>query len=154
MSINVNEMKTSLNSHKDKYLDLSHQLNNYNEIYNVNFYLNNLNSVEKEKLERTNNNIKAKVLRMKQEYMTLDYSSNENKTRANIIYWTIIVASVLFIMGGMYVDNKLAQSMLITIMIIAIIVYFCTVLFILYNQTNRRKYAWDQYYWGQMKNKS
>lgn len=154
MSINVNEMKTSLNSHKDKYLDLSHQLNNYNEIYNVNFYLNNLNNVEKDKLDMTNNNIKAKVLRMKQEYMTLDYSSNENKTRANIIYWTIIVASVLFIMGGMYVDNKLAQSMLITIMIIAIIVYFCTVLFILYNQTNRRKYAWDQYYWGQMKNKS
>lgn len=151
MGISTATLTTNLNNNKDRYLDLTHQLNNYNEIYNVNFYLDNLNSVEYDKLDRANNNIKAKVLRMKQEYMTLDYSENENKTRSNIMYFSILVTSVLFIIAVMFTKNMISMNKLITISLSIIIVYFGILLFILYNQANRRKYAWNQYYWPEVK---
>ena len=152
--MNLDQMKSILDINKDKYLDLTHQLNNYNEIYNVNFYLDNLNSVEQDKLDRTNNNIKSKILRMKQEYMLLDYSEKENKMRANIMYWTIIISSILFVLGSLYSLNKLSQNMLILYGLLILIVYFCLILFFLYRQSKRRKYAYNQYYWSEMKKKT
>lgn len=151
MSVDISRLTENLNSHKDKYLELTHQLNNYNEIYNVNFYLDNLNTVEYDKLERANNNIKGKVLRMKQEYMTLEYSENENKTRSNIMYSSIIVTSILFILGAMFIKKLITTNKLVMISLSIIIVYFGILLFVLYNQANRRKYAWNQYYWSEIK---
>lgn len=102
MSVDINAIKTTLDGNKDQYLDLTHQLNNYNEIYNVNFYLKNMNSLEYERLERANENLKAKVLKMKQEYMLLDYGKHENNMRANIMYTTLIVASIIFIVCALF----------------------------------------------------
>lgn len=151
MSINLEQMKGELNQNKDKYLDLTHQLNNYNEIYNVNFYLDNLGSLERDKLDRTNNNIKSKVLRMKQEYMVLDYSEYENKLRSNIMYWSIVISAILFCLCAMYSQEKLSKNMLILISLVLIILYFLIVLFMIFQQSQRRKYAFNQYYWANMK---
>ena len=154
MSINLDQMKTILNENKDKYLDLTHQLNNYNEIYNVNYYLKNLNTSETEKLDRSNNNIKSKVLRMKQEYMVLDYSQYENQMRANIMYLTVVVSGIVFILCSMYSQDKLSKNILTLSCIGILILYLLIVLIVIFKQTSRRIYAYNQYYWGNMKSNS
>lgn len=156
MSLDIATIRTLLDTNKAKYLDLTHQLNNYNEIYNVNFYLNNMNSLEEERLRTTNENIKAKILKMKQEYMLMDYGVHENKMRSRIMYTTIIVSSVIFILFTMFYTDKfeLSQGTVVMASCAILVVYFLLVLFILKANAKRRKYAWDQYYWQAMKKNS
>lgn len=150
----MNSVQTTLNTNKDQYLDLTHQLNNYNEIYNVNFYLKNLNTLEYDRLDRANQNIKSKIMKMKQEYMLLDYSTHENKMRARIMVTTMILLSVVFILLALYYQNKMDLNMAVMITVALSVVYFGIVIFILVANSKRRKYAWDQYYWSDMKKKS
>jgi magnesium-transporting ATPase (P-type) len=154
MSVDINAIKTTLDGNKDQYLDLTHQLNNYNEIYNVNFYLKNMNSLEYERLERANENLKAKVLKMKQEYMLLDYSRHESNMRANIMYTTLLVACIIFILCALFYQEKIQKNVMIMIITGLAVIYFAIIIFILMANSKRRKYAWDQYYWNEMKKKS
>lgn len=154
MSVDITSHKNTLDENKDKYLDLTHQLNNYNEIYNVNFYLKNMNTLEFDRLDKANKNIKAKILKMKQEYMLQDYGVHENKMRANIMYTTLIITSIIFIVCTLFYEGKLEQNFAIMICIGIMIVYFAIVIFILMANSKRRKYAWEQYYWNEFKKKS
>lgn len=154
MSVDIISIKKTLDDNKDKYLDLTHQLNNYNEIYNVNFYLKNMNTLESDRLDRANQNIKVKILKMKQEYMLLDYSVHQNRMRSNIMYTTLIIAAIIFIICTLFYQGKLEKNTAIMICIGIIVVYFLIVLFILKANAKRRKYAWDQYYWNEFKKKS
>lgn len=154
MSVDLSTIKSSLDNNKDSYLDLTHQLNNYNEIYNVNFYLKNMNTLEHERLERASQNIKTKVLKLKQEYMLMDYSCHEYKMRSNIMYASVIVVAFIFIIIAMFYQDKIAQNIAIIICIVVASVYLLLVIFILLSNSKRRNYAWEQYYWQEMKKKS
>lgn len=151
MGIDIETIKTNMNTYIDTYQKQTHELSNYNEIYSVNFYLQNMNTLEADRLERANNNIKAKVLKMKQEYMLMDYGVHENKMRANIMFTTLVIASIVSILLVMFVKDQIAQNNLIMYIVGIFVVYFGIVIFILMSNSKRRKYAWDQYYWSQMK---
>lgn len=154
MNVDFVSVKGELDTSKDKYLDLTHQLNNYNEIHNVNTYLQQMNEVEGGRLHRANENIKAKILKMKQEYMLLDYGVHENKMRSNIMYTALIVTSIIFIICTLFYDDKLSQGIALTICAALIALFFAIVIFLLIANSKRRKYAWEQYYWNEFKKKS
>lgn len=152
--IDYSSIKTALDNNKNTFLDLTHQLNNYNEIYNVNSYLKNMNALEYDRLSRTNENIKAKVLKMKQEYLLLEYGKHENKMRTNIMLITMVIVSIISVVFGFYCQDKLDKNMSIMIAVGILIFYFLIILFILKANAKRRKYDWNQYYWLEMKKKS
>jgi hypothetical protein len=152
--VDITDIENSLNNERISYLDLTHQLNNYNEIYNLNFYLKNMNTLELDKMTKVNQNIRAKVLRMKQEYMLMDYGIHEHKMRANILYTTLVVVSVIFIIVAFYVKGSMDKNTVIMISVVLGVLYLIIMLFILSANSKRRKYAWDQYYWSEMKKKS
>lgn len=154
MSVDFASIDTALNNNRTTYLDLTHQLNNYNEIYNLNFYLKNMNTLELDKMNKANQNIRAKVLRMKQEYLLMDYGIHEHKMRANILYTTLVVATVIFCVTAFFVKGSMDKNTVIMISIVIGVLYLVIMLFILSANAKRRKYAWDQYYWSEMKKKS
>lgn len=154
MSVDFAAIQTTLDTNKDQYLDLTHQLNNYNEIYNVNFYLKNLNTLEYDRLDRANQNIKSKIMKMKQEYMLLDYGVHENKMRSKIMVTTLVLLSIIFVLLALFYQNRMSLNMAVMITVALSMVYFGVVIFILISNSKRRRYAWEQYYWNDMKKKS
>ena len=151
MPVNITTVEDNLTSNKNAYMDLTHQLNNYNEVYNVNFYLNNLNNVELDRLQNMEGNIRAKVLKMKQEYLLMDFAINEHRLRSNIIYIGFIVMAVVFLIASFYSSGSMKGSIAFTIIFVIILLYMLIALFFVYANSHRRRYAWEQYYWNEMK---
>jgi hypothetical protein len=151
MAVNISAVESTLATNKDSYMDLTHQLNNYNEIYNVNFYLNNLNNIELERLKTFESNIKAKVLKMKQEYLLTDFGINEYRLRSNIIYLGLVIMAIVFIIVSFYSSGSLKGGIAFTIAFVIILVYLLISIFVVAANAKRRRYAWEQYYWREMK---
>ena len=151
MAVNISAVESTLATNKDSYMDLTHQLNNYNEIYNVNFYLNNLNNIELERLKTFEANIKAKVLKMKQEYLLTDFGINEFKLRSNIIYLGLIIMAIVFIIVSFYSSGSLKGGSAFTMAFVLILIYLLISIFVVAANSKRRRYAWEQYYWREMK---
>jgi hypothetical protein len=151
MPVNITTHEGNLTSNKNHYMDLTHQLNNYNEVYNVNFYLNNLNNVELDRLQNMEGNIRAKVLKMKQEYLLTDFAINEHRLRSNIIYMGLIVMAIVFLIASFYSGGSLKGPIAFTIISVIVLLYLLIALFFVYANSHRRRYAWEQYYWSEMK---
>lgn len=141
---------------KYKYLDLTHQLNNYNEIYNMNKYVSNVNTTELDRLAGFNENIKSKVLKLKQDYMLYDTSMKRLSFWTNILYFTIVMVCLVFFAIAFHSKGAPEGGFTISKMVVIIIicalalVYILVVIFSLSSYVKRRKYFYDQYYWKSM----
>jgi uncharacterized membrane protein len=133
---------------KVKYLDLTHKLNDYNEIYNLNKHLLDTNNMEYDKLYNGSNQIKTKLMKSKQEYMLLDYSINEYKMYSNLLAFTIFIVCVLLFFVTK--ATKETQKQLIIILSVIAVIYLIIVIVILKTSGNRRNYAWTHWYWDPM----
>lgn len=147
----------SLQSNKILYLDLTHKLNDYNEIYNLNTYLDGANSTELERLSYTNETLKTRLLKLKQEYLLEDSGVKAYTFRSNILYFTAIILSIVLCLTAVYVEGGnggLSAKWAIIISIGIIVIYFIILLVIVKAYIERRYYAYDQYYWDQIKKKT
>lgn len=139
-----------------KYLDLTHQLNNYNEIYNMNKYVSNVNNGELTRLSSFNENIKSKVLKLKQDYMLYDVSMKTTSFWTGILYFTIVMTCLVFFAIAFHSrevpEGAFTISKTIVIIIICALaaIYIVIVIFSLSGYVKRRKYFYDQYYWKSM----
>lgn len=141
----------TLEANRIKYLDLTHKLNDYNEIYSVNNYLQGANNVELDRLKATDNTIRTRILRLKQEYLQNDHGIKEYKFRTNILYFSAIIISFLLFLGALFLQGGINPKMAIIISITLIVVYLLILLFVVKANVERRSYAYDQYYWDQVK---
>lgn len=140
-----------IQQHREKYIKDTHYFNDYNEIYNLNTHLLDANTLEQQKLYRVNEQIKTKLMKMKQDYMLTDHSIHELSMYSNILAFTILAVCVLLT----FVSKATAESKNTLIMICAIIgiLYLIIVIVILKSNSNRRSYSWGQWYWSPMKQK-
>jgi len=146
-------MDDSLETNKIKFLDLTHKLNDYNEIYSVNNYLQGAYGQELDRLNTTNNDLKTQLLRMKQEYMTNDSGIYVYKFRISILYVTIFIVCIVLMITTLFAQNKLSSRMLLIIVLAIIVIYFIIVLVMIKMNNERRYYAYNQYYWNTITNK-
>lgn len=140
-------MDKSLESNKIKFLDITHKLNDYNEIYNVNTYLQGAYGIELDRLIATNDELKTHLLRMKQEYMTNESGINAYRFRINIVYFTIFIICIILMITTLFAQNKLGARTLFIICLVIIIIYFIIVLIMIKSNNERRYYAYNQFYW-------
>lgn len=143
-------MDNSLENNKIKYLDLTHKLNDYNEIASVNRYLKDTYNSELERLNQTNNVLRTRILRMKQEYMMNDHGIQEFKFRTNILYFTGFVVSIVLVVAALFVQGRLDARMTLIVSFGLLIVYLIIVLIAVKSNLERRKYSYNQYYWNQV----
>lgn len=141
----------SLESNKIKYLDLTHKLNDYNEIYSVNSYLKEANTDELYRLKTTNEALKSKVLTLKQNYMMKSHDIAEYKFRINIMYFTAIIIALVIIFVALYSMESISKRLAIILSSTVGVIYLIFLLFIVRLNSERRKYAYDQFYWNPIK---
>ncbi len=149
----MSSFDNSLETNKIKFLDITHKLNDYNEIYSVNTYLQGAYDLELDRINAVNNDLKTQLLKMKQEYMTNDSGVYAYKFRINIVYFTIFVICILLMLTALFSQNKLSLRLLIIIGLVIIAIYFIIVLIIIKSNNERRYYAYNQYYWNAVTNK-
>jgi hypothetical protein len=144
MTTTFNIPSDILDNNKNQFLDITNKLNDYNEIDNLNNHLLSANNSELSKLTTFNNQIKTKLMKMKQDYMLMDYSIYEMNMYSNIVIFTIIVMCFLFFIVAKIESRKI----LITICTITGIFYLIVLIIMLKKSVNRRKYSWNQWYFS------
>lgn len=144
-----------LSFNKIKYLDQTNQLNNYNEIYNMNQYVSNINKSELDKITSFNESLKTKVLTLKQNYLLKDFAVYNYAFWTNAMYFSIIMSGIAIAIIAFYNKNSslasppLSKTMTIIIIMILSIIYIIGMIIALGVKANRRKYAWNQFYFKQ-----
>lgn len=121
-------------------------MNNYNEIYNLNSYLYNVSSQEKQRLSRTNETLKSSITKARQDYMLADRQIQSGQYKANVICMSIIAMCSMFILVALYMMNKLPQFLMYLLISIILAVYLVIILFTLMNNRERRNVNWNQFY--------
>ena len=138
-----------IENHKQQYIKDTHYFNDYNEIYNLNTHLLDANTTEQQKLYRINEQLKTKLLKMKQDYMLTDYSMHEISMYSNILALTILTVCLLLVFVSMAKPES--KNQLIMICTVVGVLYLIAIVMILKSNANRRRYSWEQWYWNPMK---
>lgn len=142
---------TDLDPSTRNYVDMTNQLSNYNEMYNVNVYLQRMHRVELDKLNVMNDRVKTAAAKGKQEYLLAEYGIHEYTVRNNIMYLTLIVVGVIIALCSMFAAGQMSQKFTIIVICVISLIYAIIVVITFKVMSNRRKYAWDQYYWNPIK---
>lgn len=140
-----------IDNEKMKFKNLTHELNNYNEIFNLNTYMVNSSSRDKAKLEKTNEVLKGKILKLKQEFVLQEWKMSYLGLKNNLMYFSIIVVSLILVIAGLFLKKTLTLPLTaISTSVISVIFILAVVLVVKYN-SDRRNLLWDQYYFAPMK---
>lgn len=146
-------MDKELETEKYKYLDLTHKLNDYNEIYNVNSYLKGANSAELQRLLAVNDTLRTRILRLKQEYMLHDHDISEYNFRLGVLYFSAVVVCFVLFIAALFAEDKIPRKLAFVGSIGLFTLYLIIVLIVVKVNSNRRKYSYNQWYWKPMEKK-
>lgn len=144
-----------LESNKNSYLENTHRLNDYNEIYNLNSHLQKSNTLEISRLQSTDNILKSKVLKLKQEYLLLGHDTKVYHFRMNVMYFSAMVLGILFVIAAAFMVPRapplkpmITGKIAIWSSCIIAIVYLIIILLVVKAHANRRAYSYNQFYWN------
>lgn len=138
---------------KEAYLMNTHYLDDYNEIYSTNNYLDERTSVEKEKLDSTLGRLNSTLLRMKQEYLLRKYDVNNYNLKTSILSITLVLVCIFAILIILYSDGKLGKNLLMLIVGGVSLFFILLVVLIVKSNSYRVETNWDAYYWGPVEKK-
>lgn len=141
---------SDLETAKNNFKDLTHQLNNYNEIRNLNIYLKTSGTLEKDRMTKVNENLKSKIMKLKQDYIHQDWVISFMGLKNNLVYSSIYVTGVILIIVGLYLREMLSKEMLFGIITAIVVIYVIFVILIVKVNSDRRNSLWNQYYWSPM----
>ena len=150
-SIDLATINNEIAQSSRNYMDLTHQLNNYNEINNTNLQLKRIQSKEKENLDNIGNVVKSASLKTKQEYMLTEYGIEIYRLRNNLMIFTLIVLCGILALCAMFAKGNLSKDKTIGFVILILVTWALIIYIVIKRNSNRRKYAWNQQYWKQMK---
>jgi hypothetical protein len=132
------------------YKNLTHQFNNYNEIFNMNIYMKQSSVQERARLERTNEMLKGRVIKLKQEFVLQDRTVNFMGLRNSLMYYTLVIICLMLLLVGFFVKKTISQNVLIVATVVIVTIFIISVVMVAKNHSNRRNIIWDQYYWKPM----
>lgn len=132
------------------YLNNTHTLNNYNEILNVNNQLKFNYDSDKEKLDQTNNLLKSRILKMKQDYVLNDYALNKYNSLINLLYIVTIFFCILGLLFIGFIKGNYNRKILIYLSSALFLILLSYVLYYFLDEKTRRKISSNQYYWDKI----
>lgn len=144
-------LTTTLANDITTYKNITHQFNNYNEIFNLNVYVKNSTTQDRARLERVNDTLKSRVIKLKQEYIMQDREYKYMSFKNGLMYYTIVVTCIFLILVGLFMMEMISQGSLILITIILSVMFIISIVVVVKNNSTRRNLTWDQYYWEPMK---
>jgi hypothetical protein len=144
---------TSIGQYKDMYMTNTHFLNDYNEVYNTNDYLDKTTNMEGQRLEGVYDRLRSTVLRLKQEMLLKKFNVEDFKMKNNIMAAAIALVSFMLIMLISYSKDKVGPNLLTMITLSLSSVFILIVYVIVKNNSYRVETNWNQYYWGPIEKK-
>lgn len=145
------KLDTNFSDIKVDFLNNTHQLNNYNEIYSMNKHVDGIQNIERRKLEGINENLKTRIMKLKQEYMLIDYKRNALIMKSRIMMFSSVVIALCFILAALFLMEKINQTIMFSVIGVLCVIYLFVVIMIIKSNSHRRYYSWSQYYWAEMK---
>ncbi len=145
---NTNNYTDNVNEVLKAYRNNTFNLNNFNEIYSTNKYLETATTNEKNRLSDALNRLRSSLLKMRQEYLSKKHTVEEYKVRVSILHWTVIAVSALFILFCLVLQQKVGPNLLMLISFTIILVYAFIVFLVIKTNSYRFDTNWDMYYWG------
>jgi len=142
----------SINYNQVRYIDNTHQLNNFNEIYNMNTYVSNINKSEIDRINDYNRTLNTRILQLKQDYLLKEYKVHNYQFWYNVMYFTIVMSGIALAIMAFYLTNKEAMSFTIVLVILGVlsVLYLIVLLSVLSLKIIRRNNSWNQFYWKSM----
>lgn len=137
----------AIETEKQNYMDLTHQLNNYNEIYNLNSHLSAMGNEDNVRLMATNETLKSQVLRMKQMYLLEERRQLLNTVYHNILYLTMVVFGLGAILTAVTLKGSLPTKVFYIMLGILVAIYFLWIVSMVRRVAQRRVLNINQYYW-------
>ena len=107
---NFNLISMPLEYNRLNFLDLTNQMNNYNEIYNMNTYAENINNSQYDKIASLDATLKTQLYKLKQQYFLVDYSNHNLSFWKNILYFTLCMMCLTFIIIALF-NSKFLTTM-------------------------------------------
>lgn len=152
-SISTDSIKDKMTENVNTYMMNTHYLNDYNEIYNVNQYLDDKNQVEKERLQQMFERLNSTLLRIKYDYMLRRYDIQNYNYKINMISYAVILVCILLILTIMFKDGRIGPRLLFSVVTASIVVFSLIVFLISKSNSYREKTNWDMFYWGPVERK-
>jgi glycerol uptake facilitator-like aquaporin len=152
-AINTDTIKSTMTDNVNTYMMNTHYLNDYNEIYNVNNYLDERTLLEKQRLEGMYDRLNSNLLGVKQEYLLRRFDIENYKSKINIILFAFILTCVLLICVILFTDDAISQKLLLTVIGVSIVFFTVVVYIISKSNSFREKTNWNMYYWGPIEKK-
>lgn len=142
----------SINYNQVRYKDNTNQLNNFNEIYNMNTYVSNINKSEIDRINDYNRTLNTRILQLKQDYLLKEYRVHNYQFWYNVMYFTIVMSGIALAIMAFYLTNKEAMSFTIVLVILGVlsVFYLIVLLSVLSIKIIRRNTSWNQFYWKSM----
>lgn len=140
----------ALGANTIQYLDLTHKLNEYNELHGVNQHLQRVASQDLARLEGTHEELRAHILKKQQEYLLTNFAVQDVAFRGRVLVWTGIIAGVFVLAAAAVASGKASPSKAKAILIGCASVatlYFVALIVMAKRHADRRKTAYDQFYW-------
>lgn len=152
-SISPDGIKTKMAENVNTYMMNTHYLNDYNEIYNVNNYLDERTQLERERLQSMYERLNSNTLRIKQEYLLKRFDVQNYKYKISMISYALVLVCVLLILTIMYTDGKISKNILFGVIGTSTVLFALIVFLISRSNSYREKTNWDMYYWGPVEKK-
>jgi ABC-type lipoprotein release transport system permease subunit len=147
-------MNIQNNADMQTYLQNTHTLNDYNEIYGTNTYLDDKTSSEVQRLQQHLDRMRSTKLRMKQDYLLKKFAVHElefNFTLLSVVAFFVFAFVVLL---TMHMQNKLSYFTLFATIGLVSAVLFIAVTFTVMHNNKRKETNWYQFYWDPMNQKN
>lgn len=144
--VNMNNLNNSVKSDTDLYTSYTHKLNDYNELYNANNQLKNVNRNELDKMSTFSNNVDNRLHILKQNYLLSEAGVNQYNLRIKILIITIIVLSILVSLASYSFEGKIQTKTMINIVIGTVIGWLLIIYIVVKINSSRRNDSWQQYY--------
>jgi lipopolysaccharide export LptBFGC system permease protein LptF len=147
-------LESSLEDKVDKYIGISHRLNDFNEIYNTNKYIDKELRKEQYRIDDTTNKLKNKIYISKQKAQMYEYETNKLKFYKNLFLLTVALAITLMVFATYNLNNYIAPKAFYVLTGIAVFIYIVIVFVLLYANSYRSHTDWNKYNWGNISNNS
>lgn len=130
------------------FKDVTHQLNNYNEIYNLNQHISSENKKASGTLRRTNEVLKTGVMSEKEAFFLSEHKKNMYIMKRNVMYMSLIVFGGFFILAALMMDGVLTKKRLYIALGVGVFLWLVLLAMIVGKTPARRLNDWSMYYWG------
>lgn len=144
------DMRNKLENRVDKYVELSHRLNDYNEIYNTNAYIYNELDRSEQNLDKTTQKLKNTIYISKQKTQMYEYEKNKINFYRSLFLISCFLVIDLISLTGLHMQGGLSAYFLYIWMGISVLVYLIVMFVLIYSYSYRSRTDWDKYMWDSM----